>query len=356
MLSNPDVVTLLVPAFVGGAIGRVCRLPGGTLLFSTIGVAAAANYWDLSHQAPYELVLVLQILTGCMLGQSINRRFWQDFLQIWRPTLMVIAAFTLASLPFAMLLHWFCGFEYMTALLAATPARMQDMIILAGTMNSDAVTVMLMQLARQFAIIIITPFMLAGYVRSGSAKAAASSAAKAGKRFNGDSFRTAAFNCSTLLVPGCFGAFLANFTGHVLGPLLGAFTTVALCRIVWVRAGEVPFPRSFGFLLQSMAGVLLGARITPEIGSLLLARAVPLVSAVLYVLIVGLLIAMFLHRRHGWHKGLSWLAGAPGRASDMLAIAQDIDLSGKERLALVSVHTARQVFFTIFISVVTIFL
>ncbi len=169
MFSNPDTLSLLAPALIGGAVGRKLRLPGGALLVSSISVALAANVWHLSHQPPYELMLVLQVFMGCLLGQSINRRFWQDFLQIWRPTLMVVAVFTLFALPFAALLAWGCGFEFLTAVLAATPARMQDMLVLAGSVDSDAVTVMLMQLARQFAIIGSTPFMLREYTRRGPA-------------------------------------------------------------------------------------------------------------------------------------------------------------------------------------------
>ncbi len=358
MLSNPDTLTLLAPAFAGGIAGRLCRLPGGALLFATVAVAITANYWDLSHQVPFEMVLVLQILMGCMLGQSINRRFWQDFLQIWRPTLLVVLAYTVLSVPFAAFLAWCCGFELLTAILAATPARMQDMIVLAGTMNSDAVTVMLMQLARQFAIIGITPFMMAGYARKGSAVDAAV-AKSALKRTGGGSAiaacRAVAPDYAILLIPGCAGAFFGHLSEHVLGPLLGAFAGVAFSRVAWSRAGEVPFPKPFGLILQCLAGILLGARVTPEIGSLLLDRSVPLLSAVAYVLGAGIVIAWVLHRHYAWHKGLSWLAAAPGRASDMLAISQDIDLSGRERLALVSVHTVRQVYFTILISIVTVF-
>ncbi|MCC8193411.1 MAG: hypothetical protein LIP28_02025 [Deltaproteobacteria bacterium] len=54
-------------------------------------------------------------------------------------------------------------------------------------------------------------------------------------------------------------------------------------------------------------------------------------------------------------QGLSWLSAAPGRASDMLAMSQDIELSGTERLAVVSVHTVRQVYFTLLVSAVMVF-
>ncbi len=159
-----------------------------------------------------------------------------------------------------------------------------------------------------------------------------------------------------MLAPSCIGAALGSLTGHVLGPLLGASAFVALSRMLWTRAGETPFPRSFSYIYQSLAGILLGARITPDIGALLLSRALPLAGAVLYVLAAGFVIALVLHRRYGWHGGLAWLSAAPGRSGDMLAIAQDINLSGKERLALVSVHTVRQVYFTLFVSTLTVFI
>lgn len=355
MLLDPDPLLLCLAAFAGGALGKLSKLPGGALLAATISVAAAGFLREIPHTPPLSLVLALQMLTGCMLGQSVNRRFWQDFLQIWRPTLAVILVFTLLAVPFTVFLAWKAGFEPVTAMLAATPARMQDMIVLAGTAGSDAVTVMLMQLARQFSIIFITPFMLAKYIDE--AKKTANKAPGGARslphapRFH----KTDAAAYAILLVPGIAGALAGTLSGHMLGPLLGTFFAVALSRLLWRRAGEIPFPKPFGFITQCLAGILLGTRITPETAGLFINRLPSLTLACVYVLFGGLLITAILHKRYGWHKGLSWMAAAPGRASDMLAMSQDIELSGGERLALVCVHTVRQIYFTVFVSGVMIF-
>ena len=353
MLANADLSLFAVAAFLGGWLGKVSKIPGGTLLGATILVAAAGIGLDLDHTPPLSMILLIQVLTGCMLGQSINRRFWQDFLQIWRPCLMVIGVYTLLALPFTALLVLFFEFDVVTAALAATPARMQDMIILASAVDSDAVTVMLMQLVRQFAIIGITPFLLMEFT---GGKKAANTPAGGKHRLHMPGFRRAdAQAYAILLVPGVLGGVLGHATGHVLGALLGAFCCVAASRIIWLRAGEVPFPKSFGYIIQCLAGILLGSRITPEIGSLVMDRMAPLVTACIYVIIGGLVASRILHHHYGWHKGLSWMASAPGRVSDMLAMSQDIDLSGRERLALASVHTVRQVYFTLLVSVVMVF-
>ncbi|CAK7037137.1 MAG: hypothetical protein DELT_00614 [Desulfovibrio sp.] len=353
MVSGPDLALLCAAAFIGGFFGRVSKVPGGALLGATITVAAAGLYWDMPHTPPYSMILIMQALTGCMLGQSINRRFWHDFLQISRPTLAVIMVFTFLAVPFTFFLVLWGGFEPVTAVLAATPARMQDMIVLAGTAGSDAVTVMLMQLARQFSIIFLTPLMLAKYVNED--KKSSGPGKKTARGHTALFSQTDAASYAILLVPSTVGACIGFFTGHMLGPLLGAFFAVACSRLIWVRAGEVPFPKPFGFLIQCLAGILLGTRITPETAGLLVERLLPLLSACVYVLAGGLIITQLLHKRYGWHKALSWMAAAPGRASDMLAMSQDIDLSGRERLALVSVHTVRQVYFTLFVSVVMVF-
>lgn len=355
MFSNPDMFIILLAAFGGGFIGKLSKMPGGSLLASTITVAVACNSLNLSHVPPWEVIMVMQVLTGSMLGQSINRRFWQDILQIWQPTLVVIGVFTLLAVPFAIALVLINGFDPVTAVLAATPARMQDMIVLASSTDADAITVMIMQLARQFSIIGMTPFMLAKFMKEEKAK---NKKAGTGKKQNGfaSTFNRASLEpYAFLLIPGAVGAVLGHMTGHILGALLGAFLFVAISRIAWIRAGEIPLPRMFGFFIQSFAGVLLGTRITPEIGSLLLARLGPLVAACLYVLGGGLIITYILAKRYNWHKGLSWMSAAPGRVGDMLAMSQDINLSGRDRLALASVHAVRQVYFTLLISAVTAF-
>ena len=352
MIPNADILFFVLAAALGGWSGKISKIPGGALLGATCAVAAVGISCDLSHTPPMSLILIVQILTGCMLGQSINRRFWLDFLQIWQPSLVVIGMYTVLAIPFTGILIWIFGFDALTGILAATPARMQDMIVLAGSMHSDAVTVMLMQLVRQFAIIGITPFLLARYLgKTLSAQTSSSKKNPTGFRFPRIDFAMYAI----LLVPSIIGGFIGDATGHILGALLGAFCGVAASRIIWLRAGEVPFPKSFAFLIQCLAGILLGSRITPETGALILGRLLPLVAACLFVLIAGLIVAWALNRYYKWNRMVSWLAAAPGRASDMLAMSQDLELSNAERLGVVSVHTVRQVYFTLLISVVMMF-
>ena len=354
MTPIPDILLFSIAALVGGLLGKVIKIPGGALLGSTTLVAAVGVGLDLPHTTPTGILLVTQILMGCMLGQSINRRFWHDFLQIWSPALLVIGAYTLFSVPFAAVMVWMFDFDALTAILASTPARMQDMIVLAGSMDTDAVTVMLMQLIRQFAIIAMTPFILAKFLRDEKKKHP--KPAVPAKGFHLPAFhREDAKTYCMLLVPSIIGGAIGHQTGHILGTLLGAFFALSLTRLVWVHAGEVPFPKPFAFAIQCLAGLFLGAKITPETGPLLIARLAPLVSVCLYVLVGGLVVTWLLSKCYNWHKGLSWMAGAPGRAGDMLAMSQDIDLTAKDRLALVCVHTVRQVWFTLLISVAMAF-
>lgn len=355
MFTTPDTPAIILAALGGGFSGRLLRLPGGTLVAATVAVALTVNLAGLSHAVPREILFIMQIFVGCMLGQSINRSFWQDFTTIWKPCLTVIFAYTVLSAPFALLLVKIYGFNSMSAVLAATPARMQDMVILAGSMQLDAVMVMLMQLCRQFAIIVLTPFMLADY------------RGKSANRPGPDKKRAAVFalpefkelqenlvKYAALLVPALLGGCLGGYTGHTLGPLLAAFIFVAASRIASAKAGKAPFPKLFAFIIQCLAGVLLGVRITPQIGDLLIDRAAPLAATVVFVLVAGYAISWFLSKKFGWNTALSWMAAAPGRASDMLAISQDIELSSRDRLALTCAHTVRQVWFTLFISALTV--
>ena len=352
---SPDLGLFVAAAFTGGFVGKLLKIPGGALFGATVIVAITGIYFNLDHTPPSMMIILTQILVGCMLGQSINRRFWQDFLQIWRPALMVVGIYTLLAVPFTVFLVLIFDFDALTAVLATTPARMQDMIILAGTLDSNAITVMLMQLSRQFVIIGITPFFLAKFSKEeGNILSNTQDKKRKGPLFS--NFCQADVKAyAILLTPAVIGSILGHATGHILGALLGAFCAVAASRLIWVHAGEVPFPKPFAFIIQCLAGILLGARVTPEIGGLILDQVAPLVSACLYVCIGGLFVSRLLHRRYHWHQGLCWLASAPGRAGDMLAMSQDINLSDHDRLALVSVHTVRQAYFTLLVSVAMVF-
>jgi len=108
------------------------------------------------------------------------------------------------------------------------------------------------------------------------------------------------------------------------------------------------------FFVQSCAGLLLGSRITSNILDLLASRLLPLGLSLVYILGVSLLFAKMLERRHNWNPALSWMAAAPGRTSDMLAISHDIAMTPHERLALVTMHTMRQLYFTALVSVIVL--
>ena len=359
MISNPDIFYILPVAFASGILGRLCRIPGGALLCSTVGVAIVINVWHFSHLVPGDLMFVLQVLIGSMLGQTINRRFWHDIVNAWQPAALVVGTFTLMAIPFSLLLVYVSGFDALTAALAATPARMQDVIILAGATDRDAVTVMLMQLLRQMCIIAMTPFILSGLQRKSRARgtdpAAKAALKKAGETFGADKNYLSRYSYVFLLLPAFPGAYLGHLTGHPLGSLLGAFFAVGASRLISLHAGEVPFPRSLSYFIQCLAGLLLGVRVTPDVGELIMGRLVPLGLGVVYIVGTGMLITSLLQWRYGWSRALSWISASPGRTSDMLAISQDLDLTSQDRLALVAVHAVRQIFFTLLLSVVAKF-
>lgn len=226
MFANPDAAPLILAALVGGAAGKLLKIPGGALIAATSVVAFSGIYWNLSHATPTEMVPFLQLFMGCMLGQSINRRFWSDLLQLWRPTLFVVGGFTLLAAPFVLFLVTCYSFDPLTAVLASTPARMQDMVVLAGSLDRDAVTVMLMHLARQFALIGATPFVVAKY-----RKQVAPGTERKKTTFRLPHFSAKdAVNWIILLVPASIGGFIGSATGHILGILLGSFFAVAATR------------------------------------------------------------------------------------------------------------------------------
>ncbi len=345
MHHNPDIMWLLSAALAGGGVMRFTGMPGGAMLGSTVAVGLVVNLGNFSHIVPGDLLFALQAIIGAMLGQSINRRFWDDFMGIWRPVMAIAAMYTVMAIPFALCLIHISGFDSLTAMLSSTPARIQDMIILAGSTGRDAVTVMLMQLVRQFCIIGITPFILM-YLGKGGKKGSSQPNKKKKKLLEG----VTAPSMAILFVPAVVGGFLGDLSGHPLGSLLGSFLAVAASRLIWKKAGEIPFPTFMAFIAQCFTGVLLGVRITPDIGDLLASRALPIAMGIVYIIAIGLIISYMLSRKYGWSRELSWISAAPGRTPDMLAISYDLDMNGNERLALVTVHAVRQIYFTLLTS------
>lgn len=341
----------------GALAGARSGLAAGSLLGS-IAFTALGNWIGLpGTELPPLYVTSLQALAGCLVGASITREALAGIRKLLLPVL-VNAVMVMGACAF---LTWlfvqYFGWSGKSAWLAVAPARMQEMIIFASSIGADAQSVAVTQIVRLVAVIAVTPLLLRLADRRRTARVTA----------NGPTPRPAsplpvsppppatvrgkAGATIKVLLCGGVGGYLGGLTHIPCGILLGSMLFVGGANLIGL--GVTYLPKKISFLLQVMAGILLGLQVTPEsIGAI--GGILPIVLINTTTLIgISIFSAFTLRTVFGWDPALSWLAAAPARLSDMLIIGAGMNAPCEN---IVAVHLLRILLVTALTPILLIYL
>jgi len=154
------VIWLAIAGLIGGYLGKYARIPGGVLLGSMILTSLVNAKGIHISKLPLIYVFSLQILTGALVGQKVTGRILKDIKDMMLSVVFLLGIIMSAVIILMLILYEIFGWDLVTAWLSASPGRMQDMIILAGTLNADGAKVATAHLVRQLSVILITPVIL----------------------------------------------------------------------------------------------------------------------------------------------------------------------------------------------------
>lgn len=348
--------------FLGAFLGAKTRMAAGTLLggilFTALGFLAGLDVIS----APDFYTAALQVLAGCLVGVSITRAALAGIRGLFAPVVGNVLILMGASACIAWLdVHVF-GWDARTAWLAAAPARMQDMIIFATTTNADAKAVAASQIVRLVAVIALTPLFVRFFLRNSAgapgrsgAEHAASHAVQAGhaKELPDPAAlpRMRAVVTVRVLLLGTCGGVLGWLSGVPCGILLGAMLAVGAGNLLGFSANYMPLKMLF--LLQAMAGILLGLQLTPDsLGALWAALPVVAVNTIT-LMAASVFSAHVLWRVFHWDAATAWLAAAPARVQDMIILGTTLNAAGEN---IVAVHLLRILVVTVVTPVLLIYL
>jgi len=144
---------------VGGAVvGRVLRIPGGSMLVPFfVGAAANATGW-LKPELPPWLLALSFALFGWMVGLRFTRKILAYAARMApRIVLAILVLLFLCSL-IGGALTWFAGIDPLTAYLATSPGGVDAAaIIAASSSKADPLFVMTFQMTRAITMFIVGP-------------------------------------------------------------------------------------------------------------------------------------------------------------------------------------------------------
>lgn len=141
----------------GGIVGIRLRLPAGALLGGLLGSLAALSL--LPVQVPPVDPSVrrwLQIAVGITLGSRVRPDTLPNVRRASRAALVVVLVTLVGAVGGAEVLRWTARLDRGTALLAATPGGMPEMILLALALDRPVDLVTTVQLVRVVTTLVVT--------------------------------------------------------------------------------------------------------------------------------------------------------------------------------------------------------
>lgn len=142
---------------VGGLVGIRLRLPAGALLGGLVGALTAVSV--LPGPIPTVDPTVrrwLQIAVGITLGSRVRPETLPNVRRASRAAFVVVLVTVLGAVGGAGLLRYLAGLDWGTALLAATPGGMPEMILIALALDRPVDLVTTVQLVRVVTTLVIT--------------------------------------------------------------------------------------------------------------------------------------------------------------------------------------------------------
>lgn len=141
----------------GGLLGIRLRLPAGPLLGGLLGALAALSVAPVAPGPVDPSVRRwLQIVVGITLGSRVRPETLPNVWRASRAAFVVVLVTLAGAVGGAALLRWVSHLDWGTALLAATPGGMPEMILIALAMDRPVDLVTTVQLIRVVTTLVVT--------------------------------------------------------------------------------------------------------------------------------------------------------------------------------------------------------
>ncbi|MDL2224878.1 AbrB family transcriptional regulator, partial [Eubacteriales bacterium OttesenSCG-928-M02] len=146
----------MVVASIGGYIGLKLKLPAGAMM----GAMLATLAFNLIAQRAFfydDLRVVLQILSGAMIGSRMDLSQVKGMKQLIFPILLLLCGMFLMNLLFGLLMYWLSPLDAATSLFSIAPGGATDMAIIATDLGARPAYVAVLQLCRLIIIFTTMP-------------------------------------------------------------------------------------------------------------------------------------------------------------------------------------------------------
>lgn len=325
------LLTLLCAAAGGLALYRL-HIPSGAMLGALLAVALLNTLTGEAHF--YDgLKIVLQILSGAMIGGKISRDDLHSMKTLLKPAAILVGSMIVLNLTFGAVIHFSSGLDVPTALFATTPGGVADMALIAEDLNADTGIVAILQLFRCLIVFCCFPPIFKKMIGRLHGRQTDSSAVAAPRQT-----KTGWREFCGLLLFAAVAGVLCWLLGITAGALIGGMVGGAAFSL-WKN--PVLFAKPLRVGLQIFAGAFIGIKMGRDALALLPKLWLPVLIMLVGIFIFVFAITWLLHRFTGLPYDVCLLSSTPAGVQEMALLSEEL---GVDTVKVSVLQTTRLVF------------
>ena len=109
---------------------------------------------------PIKLRVGAQLLVGCLLGLSLNRKAFKEFKSVIKPALVITVSLLMCGITTGFIIYKFCKLDIYTAFPSCSAGGMSELSLLAVSLGGDGPKVVVLHLIRMITAVSTMPFII----------------------------------------------------------------------------------------------------------------------------------------------------------------------------------------------------
>lgn len=322
----------LIVGTLGGILFRILHLPLPWMLGS-MTACTIASMAGLPAAIPGRLRPLMSATVGAMLGTTFTTAMIRNLPELWLSVLGLVAFLFVSAACCYMYLRRVAGYSHMTALFAAMPGGITDIVLMSEEHGADERRVALVHATRIFMIVLSFPLLLSflSAVEIGTARAAMS------RGWNSMSPPDFAWFIAAAVGGVWFGKLVRMPARNLLGPMMvsAAMHMGDLTDFV-IPSGAVS-------CAQIVIGSAIGCRFQGAAGYDVLRTILVALGSSLLLATISIAFAAGLEQLTGFSFAALLLAYAPAGMSEMSLVALALHVE----VPFVVLHQVARIFLAI---------
>lgn len=327
------VVLLVAVGLAGGQLLKLLKFPAPFLLGPVVAVTLCNLLRLPIPVLPPHIDKIAQVIIGFCLGANITRNSIRELKAICLPAAAIVIWSLVITFVFSFFLIRTTPLSLATAVLSSSPGGVPEVVIMAMSVDADAATVTVMQIARLLAVVLFVPLFSkipgrkSNLILSCAGDTQSAPEVLAPGPQVSDRWGQLRHLIKDLLNPGLLVAMIGSLAFNMLripaGFMIGAMVATGIASIGGL--GFKPLPVQIRQGAYIIIGIMVGQFFTREV----LAGMVDIYPVILLLtglmLLSSVALAWAIARVTGWPLIVCLLSAAPGGLVAMTTLASDLD-------------------------------